>query len=185
MVLKLCGEISVQLPDELLDLEANCGIYAIWMIFHHYGVDLHIPDLVKLCKHNDQDGTFGIALAVALQKLGLDVTFYSDEDLAQHSTEVEFYQEAQVLGISVQQPSCSYQDIQYAVENGNFVIVYYDTLEGVGNHSLVYSIDDVEISFFDSFEPMPKTVFEQQRQVEGICRQVIIVDDRKFCMRDA
>lgn len=175
--------MSLQLPDELLDLEANCGIYAIWMIFHHYGVDLNISDLVKLSKHNDEDGTFGIAIAVALQKLGVEVTFYTDEDLAQHPTEVEFYQEAEKLGINVQQPSCRYQDIQQAVENGNFVIVYYDTLEGVGNHSLIYSIDEHEISFFDSFEPMPKAVFEQQRQVEGICRQVIVVDDRKFCMR--
>lgn len=174
----------MQLPDELSNLEANCGIYAIWMIFHHYGVDLHIPDLVKLCKHNDEDGTFGIAIAVALLKLGLEIRFYSDEDLAQHSTEIEFYREAEVLGLTVQQPSCSYQDIQNAVENGNFVIVYYDTLVGVGNHSLVYAIDEHEISFFDSFEPMSKAIFEQQRQVEGICRQVIIVDDRQFCMRD-
>ncbi len=176
--------MSVQLPEELVNLEANCGIYAIWMIFHHYGVDLNISDLVQLCKHNDEDGAYGIAIAVALQKLGVDVTFYSDEDLAQHPTEVEFYREADVLGLTVQQPSCGYQDIQNAFENGNFVIVYYDTLEGIGNHSLVYAIEEHEISFFDSFEPMSKEVFEQQRQVEGICRQVIIVDDRKFCMRD-
>lgn len=176
--------MSIQLPDELLALEANCGIYAIWMIFHHYGIDLNISDLVKLCRHNNEDGTFGIALAVALQKLGVDVTFYTDEDLNQHITEVESYQEAEQLGVVVQQPACSYEKIQNAVETNHFVIVYYDTLEGVGNHSLVYSIDDHEVNFFDSFEPMSKEVFEQQRQVEGICRQVIIVDDRKFCIDD-
>lgn len=174
--------MSLQLPDELLALEANCGIYAIWMIFHHYGVDLNISDLAQLCHHNNEDGTYGIALAIALQKLGVDVVFYSDEDPDQQPIEIECYQEAYKLGISVE-PACSYHDIQIAVENGHFVIVYYDTLDGVGNHSLVYSIDDHEISFFDSFEPMPASVFEQQRSVEGICRQVIIVDDRKFCSR--
>jgi hypothetical protein len=35
------------------------------------------------------------------------------------------------------------------------VIVSYDTLDGVGNQSLVYSMDEQEICFFDSFDPMP------------------------------
>ena len=153
------------------------------MIFHHYEIDLNISDLAQLCKHNAEDGSFGIALAVTLKKLGVDVTFFSDEDFNQHPTEIEFYKEAESLGINIQQPSCRYQDIQSAVENGNFVIVYYDTLEGLGNHSLVYAIDDNEISFFDSLEPMSATLFEKQRSVEGICRQVIIIDDHKFCMR--
>jgi hypothetical protein len=61
--------------------------------------------------------------------------------------------------------------------------LYYDTLEGIGNHSLVYSIDDEEICFFDSFEPMSKDVFIQQRQQEGICQQAIVIDDRNFVMR--
>jgi len=47
----------------------------------------------------------------------------------------------------------------------------------------VYEINKSEISFFDSFESMPKEVFEQQRRVEGICQQTIIIDDRNFVMR--
>ena len=69
-----------------------------------------------------------------------------------------------------------YQQIQQVFNENKFVIVYYDTLEGVGNHSLLYSINDTEICFFDSFESMPAAVFEQQRQQEGICRQVIVVE---------
>lgn len=181
--LSLIWIIVLQLPNELVDLEANGGIYSIWMIFNHYGVDLNISDLVQLTHHTDHEGTYGITLAVALQKLGVDVQFYTDIDDQQQPIEVKSYTEAKSLGIQIQ-PACSYQDIQVAVENGHFVIVYYDTLEGVGNHSLVYSIDEHEICFFDSFEPMSKEIFEQQRQVEGICRQVIVVDDRKLCLRD-
>lgn len=173
----------MQLPNELVNLEANGGIYAIWMIFHHYGVDLNISDLVRLTHHTELDGTFGIALAVALQKLDVDVQFYTDVDDQQQPAEIKSYTEAKSLGIQIR-PACTYHDIQNAVENGQFVIAYYDTLEGVGNHSLVYSIDEHEICFFDSFDPMSQEIFEQQRQVEGICRQVIIVDDRKLCMRD-
>lgn len=55
------------------------------------------------------------------------------------------------------------------------MIVYYDTLQGIGNHSLVYSINAQEICFFDSFDAMSATVFEQQRQAEGICLQAIVI----------
>lgn len=77
----------------------------------------------------------------------------------------------------------SYTDIQKLVDKGRFVIVFYDTLEEVGNHSLIYEINEKEISFFDSFDAMPIEVFEQQRRVEGICQQVIVIDDRNFVMR--
>lgn len=69
------------------------------------------------------------------------------------------------------------------MDKGLFVIVFYDTLEGVGNHSLIYEINEKEISFFDSFDAMPREIFEQQRRVEGICQQVIVIDDRNFVMR--
>ena len=58
--------------------------------------------------------------------------------------------------------------------------MYYDTLDVVGNHSLVYSIDEQEICFFDSFDAMPASVFEQQRKAEGICRQAIIIENANF-----
>ncbi|HAB72323.1 MAG TPA: peptidase C39, partial [Acinetobacter nosocomialis] len=89
------------------------------------------------------------------------------------------YKEAKVLKIPIGS-ALSYQDIQAAIHNGKMMIVYYDTLDGVGNQSLVYSIDQNEICFFDSFEPMSATVFENQRNVEGICRQAIIIGERNL-----
>ncbi len=174
--------MSVEIPQDLADLPANGGLYAIWMLFQHYGVDLEIQDLVQLCRHNADEGTYGIALAVALKHLGLEVEFSTDYDPDPQPTEEFFYAKAKELGISVRD-AMSYEQIQQAVDQGRFVIVYYDTLEGIGNHSLVYSIDDEEICFFDSFEPMSKEVFIQQRQQEGICQQAIIIDDRNFVMR--
>nr|WP_257222421.1 peptidase C39 [Acinetobacter sp. YH12200] len=164
-------------------MEANSGIFSIWMIFHHYGIDLHIPDLVQLCRHNPEMGTSTIALAVALQTLGLDVAFFSEYDADKQPVELDFYQQAQTLKIPVEERVISYTEVQQQVEAGRFVIVFYDTLEGVGNHSLIYAIDEHEISFFDSFDAMPADVFEQQRQAEGICQQVIVIDDRNFVMR--
>ncbi|AZC07164.1 hypothetical protein DKE48_005815 [Acinetobacter nosocomialis] len=56
------------------------------------------------------------------------------------------YKEAKVLKIPIGS-ALSYQDIQAAIHNGKMMIVYYDTLDGVGNQSLVYSIDQNEICF--------------------------------------
>ena len=175
--------MSIEIPEDLQNLEANSGIFSIWMIFHHYGIDLHIPDLVQLCRHNPEMGTSTIALAVALQTLGLDVAFFSEYDADKQPVELDFYQQVQTLKIPVEERVISYTEIQQQVEAGRFVIVFYDTLEGVGNHSLIYAIDEHEISFFDSFDAMPADVFEQQRQAEGICQQVIVIDDRNFVIR--
>ena len=175
--------MGVEIPEDLQNLEANSGIFSIWMIFHHYGIDLHIPDLVQLCRHNPEMGTSTIALAVALQTLGLDVAFFSEYDADKQPVELDFYQQEQTLKIPVEARVISYTEVQQQVEAGRFVIVFYDTLEGVGNHSLIYAIDEHEISFFDSFDAMPADVFEQQRQAEGICQQVIVIDDRNFVMR--
>ena len=174
--------MSVEIPQDLAELPANGGLYAIWMLFHHYGIDLETQDLVHLCRHNAEEGTYGIALAVGLKHLGLDVEFSTQHDPDPQPTEQFFYAKAQELGIPVRD-EMNYAQIKQAVDQGRFVIVYYDTLDGVGNHSLVYSIDDEEICFFDSFEPMLKDVFIQQRQQEGICQQVIVIDDRNFVMR--
>lgn len=174
--------MSVDIPQDLAELPANGGLYAIWMVFHHYGIDLETQDLVQLCRHNADEGTYGIALAVGLKRLGLDVEFSTDYDPDPQPTETLFYAEAEQLNITVK-AALSYEEIQAAVEQGRFVIVYYDTLEGVGSHSLVYSIDEEEICFFDSFEPMSKAVFMAQRQQEGICQQAIVIDDRNFVMR--
>lgn len=170
--------MAVNIPQALANLKANCGVFAVWMVLQHHGVQIDVAELIKVCRH-DEGGTYTIALAVALKKLGFEVSFHSDKDPNISPSERMSYKEANVLKIPTS-PALSYQDIQTAIQNGKMVIVYYDTLENVGNQSLIYSIDSNEICFFDSFEPMPVAIFEKQRQVEGICRQAIVIDDRNF-----
>ncbi|MDS7942484.1 cysteine peptidase family C39 domain-containing protein [Acinetobacter sp. V110_1] len=170
--------MALNIPESLANLEANSGVFAVWMVLKHYGVQVDIAELIKVCRY-EQDGTYTIALAVALKKFGFDVSFHSDKDPNISPSERMSYKEAKVLKIPTG-PALSYQDIQVAIQNGQMVIVYYDTLDGVGNQSLVYSIDPKEICFFDSFEPMSAAVFENQRKAEGICRQAIIIGDRNL-----
>ena len=166
--------MSLQIPEELLNLEANGGIFAVWMLMQNYAIPVDIQILVELCNYDPDAGTFTIGLAVGLKKLGFDITFHSAEDPDIHIKEIEYYKLAKRLGLTVAQPLI-YQDVQTNIEHGYSMIVYYDTLEGIGNHSLVYSIDDQHICFYDSFEPMAKNIFEQQSRVEGICQQAIVI----------
>lgn len=165
----------MSMPDEILNLPSNCGVFALWCVVRQYGLDISPTQLIELSKHDAEDGTFTIGLAVALYKLGFDISFYTDIDPHQHVKEQDAYFEAEQLAIPIL-PALSYQAIQYEIENNQaLVIVFYDDLDGVGNHSLVYSIEEDEICFFDSLEPMPRQVFEQQRRAEGICQQAIVI----------
>ena len=167
--------MSMEIPDELANLEANGGIYAVWMLLRHLGIDADIQQLIEVCAYEADHGTTTIGLAGGLKKFGFQVKFYTEHDPELQDSEKRSYTEADQLELPVL-PAIGYAQIQQAFEQNQFVIVYYDTLEGVGNHSLVYDIDETEISFFDSFDAMPSDVFEQQRGAEGICRQVITVD---------
>lgn len=167
--------MSLNIPESLLQLEANCGVFAVWLIIKQYQTHIDIADLIQLCRHDQQEGTFTIALAVALKKLDFAVSFYTDPDPNIDEKEKQSYINAQRLNIPIH-AALTYAEIQDAFENGHFVIVFYDTLHGVGNQSLIYSIDEQEISFCDHFEAMSKSMFEQQRQADGICRQVIVVE---------
>lgn len=167
--------MSMEIPDELANLDANGGIYAVWMLLQHLGIDADIQQLIEVCAYEAGHGTTTIGLAVGLKKFGFLVKFYTEHDPELQDSEKRSYAEADQLELSIL-PAIGYAQIQQAFEQNQFVIVYYDTLEGVGNHSLVYDIDETEISFFDSFDAMPAEVFEQQRGAEGICRQVITVN---------
>ena len=176
--------MALNIPESLMNLEANGGIYAVWMLLQHLYIDADIEQLIEVCGYDAENGTTTIGLAVGLTKFGFDVQFYTDEDPELQAQEKLSYAEAEQLKLPVL-AAINYQQIQQAFEQNKFIIVYYDTLEGVGNHSLVYSIDEQEICFFDSFDAMPASVFEQQRQVEGICRQVIVLDHSSARMETA
>lgn len=167
--------MALEMPEELSSLEANGGIYAVWMLLQHLGIDADIQQLMEVCGHEAGYGATTIGLAVGRKKFGFNVQFYTEHDPDLQESEKRSYAEAAQLQLPVL-PAIGYAEILHAFEQNKFVIVYYDTFEGIGNHSLVYDIDEAEISFFDSFDAMSAEDFERQRQAEGICRQVITVD---------
>ncbi|MFH7767448.1 cysteine peptidase family C39 domain-containing protein [Acinetobacter sp. BSP-28] len=174
--------MALEMPEELANLEANGGIYAVWMLLQHLGIDADIQQLVDVCGYDAENGTTTIGLAVGLKKFGFNVQFYTGHDPDLQENEKLSYKEAEQLNLPIL-PALNYRQIQQAFEQNKFVIVYYDTLENVGNHSLVYDVNEQEICFFDSFDPMPSAIFEQQRKAEGICQQVIVVDANDYIER--
>lgn len=171
--------MSLVIPEALQNLESNCGVFAVWMVLQHCEREIAFDQLLEVLGYETQVGTFGIGLAVGLKRLGFHIVFHTDEDLDQHENEPALYQAAQTLNLQVQ-PALSYSELLNEVQHGAWVIVYYDTLDGVGNHSLIYDIDEHEVQFFDSFEAMPADIFEQQRAVEGICRQAIVIKPHAY-----
>ena len=171
--------MALEMPEELANLEANGGVFAVWMLLQHLGIDADIQQLVEVCGYDAGNGTTTIGLAVGLKKFGFNVQFYTEHYPDLQQSEKLSYQEAEQLGLPIL-PALNYEQIQQAFDQNKFVIVYYDTLEGVGNHSFVYDVNADEICFFDSFDPMPASVFEQQRKAEGICRQVIVVEKNDY-----
>ena len=67
---------------------------------------------------------------------------FTETDPDKQPLEIQFYQKAQELKLHVHEYPLSYTDIQKLVDKGRFVIVFYDTLEEVGNHSLIYEINE-------------------------------------------
>lgn len=170
--------MALTLPDDLVHLPSNSGIYALWMVLQHQGIQGNIQQLIKLSQY-DEDGTYTIALAIALKKMGFGVSFYTDQDPNISKKERACYEEAKQLNIPIK-GVLSYQGILQATQNNRFVIVYYDTLDGIGQQSLIHSIDKNRINFFDNFGSLTASVFERQRKVDGICQQAIVIDDTDF-----
>lgn len=170
--------MALKIPEALLKLRANSGVYAAWMVLQHYGVQTDIAGLAKLCGY-DGEGTYSIGLALALHKLDCQVVFHTAPDPDKQPKEIDYYAEAQQLQIPVQS-ALSYEQIKQKLDQGYFVIVYYDTPEGIGHHSLVYSINSQEICFFDNYTTLSARTFEKRRKAEGICRQAIVIDGSKL-----
>lgn len=48
--------------------------FAVWMVLQHHGVPIDVAELIKVCRYDDE-GTYTIALAVALKSWALRCHF--------------------------------------------------------------------------------------------------------------
>jgi hypothetical protein len=163
------------IPESLEQIEGNCGVISVWLVLQYFHRSVDPNELILLCKHSTEVGTFTIALAVAIQKFDLPVSFHSEVDPDIQAVELDAYKEAKMLGIPLCPPQ-NIHEISEAIASGKKVIVFFDEANGEGHFSPVQSIDEQEILFEYSNEPsLSLTSFEVRRNTNGICRQSIVI----------
>lgn len=164
-----------QIPEAIETLEGNCGVVSVWLVCHYFNLTVDPQDLIQLCGHTTETGTFTIALAVALHELNLPVSFHSDVDPAIQVAEISYYERAKLKGIPLK-PAQSISEIAEAIAVGKRVVAFFDTIDGDGHFSPIHSVDPHVVLFEYSNEPtLSLNEFEARRQANGICRQTIVV----------
>lgn len=164
-----------KVPEEIEALEGNCGVVSVWLVCHHFKLAVDPQALIQLCGHTTKDGTFTIALAVALHDLKLPVSFHSDVDPAIQDAELTYYERAKLKSIPLK-PAQNINEIAAVVSQGKSVIAFFDTIEGVGHFSPIQAVEPLQVQFAYGNEPvLSLNEFEARRQSDGICRQTIVV----------
>src|SRR5688500_16388500 len=67
-------------PAELQDLPSNCGPVAVWQVLRSHSIDATPSELLEALRFDPTEGTFMIAIAVALSAFGLVVALHTDPD---------------------------------------------------------------------------------------------------------
>ncbi len=125
---------GIKIPRELEILDGHCGPLSLWLVLNSFGRHISHSEIIKQSKYTRKYGTFAISLAVALNRWGFNVDFYSDLDPSPRPIENKSYKEAKRLGIQVK-PSLPIEGLLEEIHNGKKVIVYYNTPENQGHYS--------------------------------------------------
>jgi hypothetical protein len=116
-------------PEELRRLDGACGPISVWLVLSRHGISAKPDDILRLCRYNEERGTFIVCMAEALQSCGLHISFHSDPDPTPHADEVTAYRKVSVA------PPKSVARLLESVRAGASVIVSYVALGGEGHFS--------------------------------------------------
>jgi Peptidase C39 family len=122
--------LLAHVPASLLSLESGCGVICTWLVLRHFRKAVSIKRLIRLCKFTRSQGTYAVALAVALRKFGLPVIFLTDEDNDKKPIEIIAYKQAKKLSIRVL-PGPTIRDLIRYLRQGKVVVALFDTKGGV------------------------------------------------------
>jgi Peptidase C39 family len=167
--------VFAHVPASLLSLESSCGVICAWLVLRHFRKTVSIKRLIRLCKFTKSEGTYAVALAVALRQFGLPVIFLTDEDNDKKPIEIIAYKQAKKLNIRVL-PGPTIRDLNRYLRQGKVVVALFDTKDGVAHFSLVREITGGRVFFDDPIEPeMSTRTFNKRRAAAGICRHTIVI----------
>jgi hypothetical protein len=121
-------------PDEIQELDGNCGPIAAWSVLHYFGKRISAARIISSCRYTKRHGVFSVHMAAGLSEMGLQVSFHSEEDHEIGEFEKRGYARARRLGISVD-PPIELPVLLRQRRYGRIPIVLYDTASGSGHFS--------------------------------------------------
>ncbi len=128
-------------PNKLLQLESNCGLITAWTILKYFKKRTSSAKFINLCCYTKKHGTFTIALAVALRKHGLKVSFFSELDPTPNAIEKRCYSVAEKIGVAIQ-PSIDLDILLSKIGSETIAVVLYNTPEDNGHLSPLLGNDE-------------------------------------------
>lgn len=167
-----------QAPDAIYLLEGNCGVMTAWGVLRYLRKRTSAARLIKACRYTRKNGTFVIALAVALREHGLTVDFYSDPDPAPHVIESRCYRLAEKLGVRMH-PAIELPELLAWVGPRTIAVVNYDVDPEVAHLSPVFPRDNetVHLPYAETErnQIMPVAAFLRLWSAPEIYRQCLLV----------
>lgn len=166
-------------PRRLRNLEGNCGPLAAWCALRVYNRRVSAEHIIQSCAHTHKYGVFTIAMATALHRHGLQVSFHTRPDANLKPVERRHYAIARAQGLAIRQP-VSIDDLLASFDSGHLPIVFYDTPSGEGHFSPLVGEEGGSLLLpYSGNGRMSRSEFEAAWDAEEILRQAVVVHGRR------
>lgn len=164
-------------PRKLLALKDGCGPIAAWGVLKYFRKRTSVARLITACRFAE-DGTFAIALAVALREHELQVVFHTEPDPEPRPLEVDCYRMAEKIGV-VLRPALEVDELLALVSDDRIPIVLYDTDDEVAHFSPVLGAEGEAILLpYGPREGLSRDEFALRWNAPEIYRQCIVASRR-------
>jgi hypothetical protein len=145
----------------------------VWTVLEHFGIQASSFAIVQACRYSD-DGIPMVAMALALQRFGLQVEFFTDPDENPDSEELLLFDLAVRKRIPVR-PAVTLEELSDVISDNRIAVVIYAE-DGVAHFSPMLGVKDGIVHL--AYLPVQnKTVseFEKAWNTPGYFRQCILV----------
>jgi hypothetical protein len=121
-------------PYSLLRFDGPCGLISVWGVLKYFKKRRQAAYILEACRYTKKYGTFTVAMATALRRRGLSVTFYTERDNHLTKIEQQCYRLAVELGVHIK-PALQLTTLMTLIDDQHIAILYFNTSQGQGHFS--------------------------------------------------